>query len=830
MSTRPLALGRATAPSALPGVAATPYALPPDHLLTHGVILGMTGSGKTGLAVTFVEEALRSDVPVLLLDIKGDLANLLLTLPSLAAEEFLPWVDPEAAARAGRSAEALAAELATRWRNGLAEWDLGPADVSALRTRIAPRVITPGSTAGEPLDILSALRVPSALWTRDVDAAREALVSAVSLLLRMVGRDPDPARSRDHVVLSHLAERRLRMGRAAALPELLADLAAPPIATLGVLAMDDFLPPRDRQGLAQDLNTLLASPSFAAWQRGAALDVGAWLRRDAAGRAPAVVLSVAHLDDDERMLVLSVVLEQLLAWTRSLAGTSALRALVLVDEAFGLLPPHPAAPPTKRPLLALLKQARAYGVGLLLATQNPMDLDYKALSNAGVWCVGRLPTDADRARVVEALALGGGFTSGGESLGVETLGTLLRTLPPRSFFVHDVHASPPSAVLQTRWTLSWLRGPMTRHELRALAQLAAPAGHAADGSQFPSGETATDCRPRAVAAPLPEGESSSAGSSAAVHVPAVCAPAGVVAPSAPEGAHALRATGESGAVVPAGWRVWRVGDRGLAALGGAGGLWLVGTAVAHVREPRLGVTRNHTLSFAAPMAPSGQPDLTRAVALEPGWLELEAGTPALTGVDVPPALVQRRATEAAARAMREHAYRVHQVEVLVHRELGLTSATGESAEEFALRCRTEAARRAALARSELETRYAPRVHRLAARVTAARVRLARLEQDAREVPGLVGAALIGMVAGQRNADRVSTARNRALTQCERARRELHDADEALGALVAERDAAQAALVRAAEHAGEDIRARTLAARRTDVELVEIGVARAEATR
>jgi hypothetical protein len=384
MPIRPLFLGNTHAPG---GATPAPHALLPHHLVTHAAIVGMTGSGKTGLVMVLVEEALRSGVPVLMIDIKGDLPNLLLTFPELDGPSFEPWLDAIAAERRGKTVADAGLEHASRAREGLARWGLGSADVAALRGSIAPRLITPGTTAGEPLHVLSALENAAPLFHQDEEIARDALSASISLLLRLVGRDADPARSREHVFLSHLAERRFAAGLPSGLGELLADLMEPPITTVGAMAVDDFLSPKERKDLAQALNALIASPTFAAWQKGASLDVGAWLSpKD--GKTPAVIVSVAHLDDQERALVLGLVLEELLAWVRGLPGTSELRALVVFDEVFGFLPPHPANPPTKRPLLALLKQARAFGVGLVLATQNPMDLDYKALSNAGAWFVG----------------------------------------------------------------------------------------------------------------------------------------------------------------------------------------------------------------------------------------------------------------------------------------------------------------------------------------------------------------------------------------------------------------------------------------------------------
>jgi hypothetical protein len=286
------------------------------------------------------------------------------------------------------------------------------------------RVLTPGGSAGEPLHMLSSLERRSPRWDEDPETARDALSAAVSLVLRLLGREPDPAKSREHVLLSVLAERRLAAGQSA--------------------------------------DTLLASPSLANWRQGSSLDVAEWLKPKS-GKTPIVVVSVAHLDDDERALVLGVLLEEVLSWVRTLPGSQRLRALLVFDEVYGFLPPHPANPPTKRPLVALMKQARAFGVGVLVATQNPMDLDYRALSNAGLWCLGRLQTDADRARVLDGLAAARGTD---QPAGDELRHTLQR-LAPRWFVVRNAHVTSPPVLLNPRHAMSFLRGPMTRVEIRA---------------------------------------------------------------------------------------------------------------------------------------------------------------------------------------------------------------------------------------------------------------------------------------------------------------------------------------------------------------------------
>ena len=440
--------------------------LPAEHLVTHGVVVGMTGSGKTGLVTVMLEEAARAQVPTVVIDVKGDLPNLLLAFPGFEPAAHEPWVELESEEqREGPSPERVAArarELADKRRAALAEWQIGEPELAAYCAGTAVRVLTPGGSAGEPLHMLSSLERRSPRWDSDPEAARNALTAAVSLVLRLLGREPDPAKSREHVLLSVLAERRLLAGQTAELGALMQDVLEPPITQIGALSVNAFMKKNERKNLAAALNSLLAAPSFASWRQGTTLDVGEWLTpsREQPGKTPIVIVSVAHLDDEERALVLGVLFEEVLSWVRTLPGSQRLRALLVFDEVYGFLPPHPANPPTKRPLVALMKQARAFGVGVVVATQNPMDLDYRALSNAGLWFIGRLQTDADRARVIDGL-------EGALGAADEDLGSTLTRLAPRWFVVRNAHAKSPPILVQPRYAISLMRGPMTRLEIRA---------------------------------------------------------------------------------------------------------------------------------------------------------------------------------------------------------------------------------------------------------------------------------------------------------------------------------------------------------------------------
>lgn len=754
MPPRPLALGRSLDPRDDPAKD-KPFELPPHHLVTHAVAVGMTGSGKTGLCIGLVEEAIRSRVPVLLIDIKGDLANLGLAFERFDASLFAPWVDGDAARRDGKSENEVATELASRWRAGLAKWGLDEAAAAAFRAGYKLRIITPGTSAGEALHVLSPLERQNGLWDLDEEAAREALSAAISLVLRMVKREPDPTRGLEHVLLSHLAERRQRAGQRSGLEELLGDLREPPIERVGALAVDEFLKPKERAELAKDLNALIASPTFSAWQKGAPLDVGAWMRGDPTdARVPVTIVSVSHLDDEERALVLSLVLEQTLAWVRSLRGTTELRALVLFDEVFGFLPPHPANPPTKRPLLALLKQARAFGVGCVLATQNPIDLDYKALSNAGLWFVGRLSTDADRERVVEGLVgSDSAATGGGARLDAGELAAIIKALPARTFFVRNVHSSGASELLETRWTFSWLRGPMTRQELKKLAQTGRV--------ERPDDD---DAKPHDKPVPAPARPS----------------PLSPLSPPSPGAASTAAFTARPNG--PDGWRMLFPcpPDAETSAWFYAPHVAVV--ARAELSDARLGVRDVRTIALVAPVVGDAV-DWSRATDFEPAVFHFEPVQDArFCAIDG--ALGSPRAVKAVEKALRERAFAAARVTVHGNPVLGLASSPGESLDAFVARCAEVARARATDERGATLTKYEARRRKLVVERDAARAALARAQGEEGPSFGDVVGAMAGLRGGLR---RAQDRQDRAETRAEKARDKLAKADAELAELTAKRD-------------------------------------------
>ncbi|MBX3444864.1 MAG: ATP-binding protein [Planctomyces sp.] len=457
-------------------------------LTTHGVIVGMTGSGKTGLGVTLLEEAAIDGIPAIVIDPKGDLGNLLLTFPDLRPEDFQPWVDREEALRRGRTEEEFAADLAEAWRNGLAEWQQDAERIQRLRAAADFAIYTPGSEAGLPLSVLRSFAAPGEEVLCSGDALRERVSAAVSGLLALLGINADPLRSREHILLSNILDRAWRERRDLDLPALIREIQSPPFKTIGVMDLEAMFPASDRMQLAMTVNSVLAAPSFAAWTHGDPLDVRRLLYTSE-GKPRIAVLSIAHLSENERMFFVTLLLNEIIAWMRAQPGTSSLRALVYMDEVFGYMPPT-ANPPTKLPLLTLIKQARAYGVGLVLATQNPVDLDYKALSNAGTWWLGRLQTERDKARVLDGLE--GASSAAGQNFDRQRTERILSGLGKRVFLMNNVHEDQP-VVFQTRWALSYLRGPMTRDQISGLMESRKPAP--IEAPAFPTAAPETEPTP-----------------------------------------------------------------------------------------------------------------------------------------------------------------------------------------------------------------------------------------------------------------------------------------------------------------------------------------------
>ncbi len=475
-------------------------------LVTHGVVLGMTGSGKTGLCLAMVEEAVMDGVPVIAVDPKGDIGNFMLQFPNLAAEEFRPWVNEDDARRKGRTVDEQAVSQAETWEKGLAKWGQGVERIRQLREKADVAIYTPGSNAGLPVSILSSLDAPGDEVMEDRELLAERIESTVSSLLGFMGIEADPVQSREHILLSNIVSHFWAKHQNLTLEVLVHSIQQPPVRKVGVVDIDTFLPEAKRSELAMKLNNLLASPGFGVWLEGEPLDIQR-LFYTADGKPRVSIFCIAHLSDAERMFFVSLLMNQLLGWMRRQSGTTSLRALFYMDEIFGYLPPV-ANPPSKKPLMLLLKQARAFGLGLLLGTQNPVDLDYKALSNIGTWFLGRLQTERDMQRVLDGLQ--GEATRSGTVFDRATLQRLLAGLDNRVFLMNNVHEDHP-VVFQVRWVMSYLFGPLSRGQIKTLMDPRRPAKNedaasAGDDGFAPPGATSAPTAARNTIKPrLPEG-------------------------------------------------------------------------------------------------------------------------------------------------------------------------------------------------------------------------------------------------------------------------------------------------------------------------------------
>lgn len=757
----------------------TAVRLDPNDLTTHGVIVGMTGSGKTGLAISLIEEVLAAGVPVLAIDPKGDLSNLLLTFPGLAPDDFAPWV-PE-----GADPAAVAAE----WTAGLADWGIGPERIAELRRSVRMGVYSPGSTAATPLNLVGTLTAPVDGDEESVNAEIQAVTTG---LLGMVGITGDPLASPEHLLISNIVHAAWSAGESLDLATLLGRIQDPPMRTLGVMEVETVIPAKARTALAVKLNGMLASPGFAAWTQGAPLDIARLLFADD-GRPSLAVVSISHLSDPERQMAVSRILAALVRWFRSQPGTDRLRALVYLDEVAGYVPPT-AEPATKQPILTILKQARAFGVGMVLATQNPVDLDYKAMSNAGTWLVGRLQTERDKARLLE------GMSSAAGTVDVSALDTAITALGKRQFFLHQAKGGTPRR-FGSRWAMSYLRGPVTgpqladlpgREEVPATSSVAAGApqeqpGPAADAAATADPASTTDAGANG-AAP---------GIDAPDAAPGVDAP-GVDAPAAAPGVDAAVPTADGqGSVHPP-----KVADGVAVRFIDPAAPWgaEVGLVPGSTRlQP--GIALRVGLLFTETKADLRVEDEWEAVLTPLGDFVDPAGAVKVDHDDRdfltdPPADAHYLPTAARidtktfyselATRLKDHLTSSEVLEVPFNSELKLWGRPGETAEEFAARC-DEAAQTAADAEAEkLRVRLAAKIDRLRDQVATAEQRAAGAQAAAADAKGTVGidtaGSILGTLLGGRSRTRgLATSARKAMSGRERINKANQRAEEAVAA-------------------------------------------------
>lgn len=653
-------------------------------LLTHAVCVGMTGSGKTGLCISLLEEAAIDGIPAIIVDPKGDLGNLLLTFPDLAPEDFRPWIDEGAAERKGLSPDEYAASQAETWRKGLEAWGEDGERIAKLRQAAEFAIYTPGSDAGLPVSILASFGAPPAAVIADGDFLQERIGSTVSGLLGLLGIDADPLRSREHILLSNILTQAWQQGQSHDLGTLIGAIQNPPLTKIGVFDLESFFPSKDRFELAMALNNLLAAPGFQSWFSGEPLDIGSLLYT-AEGKPRHAIFSIGHLSERERMFFVSLLLNQTLAWMRQRPGSSSLQALLYMDEVFGYMPPV-ANPPSKQAMLTLLKQARAFGLGVVLATQNPVDLDYKGLSNTGTWFLGRLQTERDKERVIEGLR--GAADSGFDRQRIETL---LSSLDQRVFLLYNVHEDGP-VLFQTRWAMSYLRGPMTRLEIqRLMAERKA--------------ETTATPEPAATAAP-------------AIH-PAVAAAARPGATPAPTAPRPAVESGVSQVFVPAtqdGEILYEP--------------YLLGTATVHYVDSRRGIEHSEPLTLLLPLESAVlRVDWTLADEAELAEDALERAPAAGSSFgELAPEAHKASSYTGWKRQLGGMLYRERRCDLWHSPTLDMVSRPGEEEGPFRVRL-AESMREARDAKvEELRRKYATRVERVEERIRKAQQKL-EVEQD-----------------------------------------------------------------------------------------------------
>ncbi len=664
-------------------------------LVTHAVCVGMTGSGKTGLCLSLIEEAAIDGVPAILIDPKGDLCNLLLTFPDLAPGDFRPWINEDDAARKGMSADDFAKQQADLWKNGLADWGEDGARIRRLKDAAEFAIYTPGSNAGLPVSILKSFAAPPPEARGDEEAMRERVGSTATGLLTLAGVNADPLKSREHILVSTILSAAWQKGEDLDLAALIARIQTPPVSKVGVVDLESFFPARDRFTLAMSLNNLLAAPGFASWLEGAPLEVGSILRTPA-GKPRIAIFSIAHLSEAERMFFVTLLLNQTLAWMRGQSGTTSLRAILYMDEIAGYFPPV-ATPPAKAPLLTLLKQGRAFGLGVVLATQNPVDLDYKGLANTGTWFLGRLQTERDKARVLEGLE--GAAASASQRFDRGKMEETLAALGSRVFLLNNVHEDAPE-VFETRWALSYLRGPLTRAQIKTLMDPRRAAGE-----------------PKAEAAPERKAAPASGG------------PRPVLAP------------GVSQLFVPA---------------RGAGGelvyrASVLGEADVYFADGKRGVSTTRRVArvatFAAPLDWSTGED--PGFAVEDLDSEPEAGA----GFEDPGGALGSKSSDGWTRDFSAWIYREATVDLFQSPSSGVVSKPGESEADFRGRLQQDAREKRDSAADRLRERYAAKLASLQERLRRAQQAVGREKQESIQA-GVqtaisVGATVLGAIFGRK---------------------------------------------------------------------------------
>lgn len=737
--------------------AGDPIFLSLRDLTTHAVCLGMTGTGKTGLGIVVLEEVLLQGVPCLIVDPKGDITNLALSFPSLQPADFRPWLDADEAARQGMTLDRFAVATAQKWRAGLAQWGIGPERIAALRDRVRFDIYTPGSDAGIAVNVLQSLAPPNdpnLTWARNAEVLRERIAQVVQAILGLAGVEADPLKSREHILLATIFEASWRAGQPLDIAALIRQIQDPPVRRVGAFDMDVFYPRNERFQLAMALNNLIASPSFVAWTQGAPLDIAGMIAPDRsaggtnpAGKTRAAIFYLAHLGEAERQFFVALLLSQLVLWMRAQTGTSSLRALVYFDEVFGYAPPFPRNPPTKTPLMTIVKQGRAAGLGAFLATQNPADLDYKGLANIGTWFIGRLRTGRDRDRALEGLeGAGAGFDRA-------HFEAPLSTLPPRVFLLQRATGEP--RFFHSRWAMSFLRGPLTRDQVAILAGEDEP-----DASRIPY----------AVFGSVPE-------RSNPVGAPSVMP--GASRPALPPGVNEVflhgnertRDVGRSTRYVP----------------------HLLASASVRITDRASSVNHDERYTYLLPLdAAAYALDFTQARMAPELSSAAFAREPVADAQFAPlPPGIDARWMKRAERALVEHVYRYGATSILFNRTLKVYGRPGETQLDFRRRCETMARERRDTEALKLHDQFDRRMQALQDKLAREHRELEsdRVELSARKREELLGGveSLFNLIVGRRQSYAVAFGARRR-REVESAEREVRESEEAIAKLNADLEA------------------------------------------
>jgi hypothetical protein len=792
-------------------------------LTTHAVCVGMTGSGKTGLCIDLMEEAAIDHVPMIIIDPKGDITNLLLTFPELRPEDFQPWINPDDARRKDMTIEAYAANQAETWAKGLASWGQGPERIRLLKESADFVIYTPGSDSGVPVSILSSFAAPHLNWDDEQEALRERISGTVSALLGLIGVQADPVRSREHILLATLFEHFWRAGQNLDLATLINAIQNPPVRQLGVFDVDTFYPQKDRFGLAMALNNIIAAPSFATWIQGMPLDIDHMLYGGDA-KPNVSIFYIAHLSDAERMFFVTLLLEQMITWMRAQGGTTSLRALLYMDEVFGYFPPT-SNPPSKRPMLTLLKQARAFGLGVMLTTQNPVDLDYKGLTNAGTWFIGKLQADRDKQRLLDGLE--GLSADGGSRPNRQQLDKIITGLGNRVFLLHNVNQKQP-VIFQTRWAMSYLRGPLTRSQVRELVkdQREALLGQA-QAPAAPMGQTAA-------AAATPAGAPVTPTAAAPAATPAL----GAVAPGLPHDVPQVYLPARRTMYQALGDLEARLGSK-LNVTGTAlrYDAQVLGIGTVNFVDDRRNVREQQNVTLLV-TPPSGAGLLRWDEAVQPALNERElASQPESEAVfgEVPASINTARKLTSLRSDLSEYLYRNLTYPLFYSQALKVYSQPGEDERAFKIRLQQVAREQRDAEMDKLEARYQPRLATLQDRLRRAESALQKEQTayNARKQQEMLSAGdqLLSLFGGRKRITSALGSASQKRQMTERARQSVVQSQETVEQLnrqIAEMQAELETVSREAEarwdQGQHEIETHHVRPRKTDVSIQHLAVA------